>query len=172
MTRNISAARPGRWPPVVYGRVVKAQQDLPTRSQPGMSRGPSAVPDSPAPTPAGVQDLYRQVRLGFGTFIRSYFRAVETVLRARGPDGRIDPAANRAAFDAAVASALEVLAAGIITETWAGPHPAPARIAAIRRAIVKLIFDVAGPLSRPLPERQEGPDPTVSSPAAIWRPTC
>jgi hypothetical protein len=50
-----------------------------------------------------------QVQVAFGKFSRSYVNAFQTVLLARGSDGKINPTANRAAFDAKVGDALTTL---------------------------------------------------------------
>src|SRR5690348_8735263 len=41
-----------------------------------------------------------RVRAAFDDFVRGYTRAVQLVLLAPGPDGSVNPSANRAAFDA------------------------------------------------------------------------
>ncbi len=53
------------------------------------------------------------VRQAYSAFLQGYFRAVQQVLMAPGADGSINPAANRAAFDAQVAASLKALNNGV-----------------------------------------------------------
>jgi hypothetical protein len=78
---------------------------------------PPVVLGHPVPLPAPVQvQVEGNARAGaaFDAFVRSYAEAVSTILLAPGPDGSVDPAANREAFDAAVGQALQALADGLV----------------------------------------------------------
>jgi hypothetical protein len=74
---------------------------------------PTPTPTPPT-TPPTVQDA-RAIQREFGTFVRSYFTDVRTILFQAGTDGSINPAANRASFDAQVATDLNTLSASITT---------------------------------------------------------
>lgn len=71
--------------------------------------------DGGAPAPAAnvPADAYQFVRTAYNGFIQDYFRSVDSVLLARGSNGAINPAANRALFDAEISSALDALAANL-----------------------------------------------------------
>jgi hypothetical protein len=58
--------------------------------------------------PAEVANL-KQVRVAFATFLADYLKAVDQVLLAPGPDGSVNPAANRTAFNQRVDLALSEL---------------------------------------------------------------
>jgi len=55
-----------------------------------------------------------RVQAAFAAFDQSFLRAVDNVLYAPGPDGRVTPSANRSAFNAAVEQSLETLAQQLI----------------------------------------------------------
>lgn len=102
--------------------VDTAEQVRPTLRPPvapGDVAPPSTVGDLAASPSAGAT---QGVRSAFGDFLKDYFRAVDGVLLAAGPDGRVAPGAHRADFDAQVDRALERLG-GELTATL-GRHPA------------------------------------------------
>src|SRR5262245_8927899 len=54
-----------------------------------------------------------EISQAFTVFVQDYERAVVTVLLAPDPDGTINPAANRDAFDAQVTAAVQELSSSI-----------------------------------------------------------
>ncbi len=70
-------------------------------------------------------------------FTRAYFGAVRATLWGEGRDGRVDPRANRAAFDARVAAALDALVARLAA-TVETTSMAPSLAAGLREALAHL----------------------------------
>jgi hypothetical protein len=70
-------------------------------------------------------------------FTRAYFGAVRGTLWGEGRDGRVDPRANRAAFDARVAAALDAMVARIAAKVEA-PSTAPSLAADLRESLALL----------------------------------
>ena len=70
---------------------------------------------------AGSSRASEDVRAAFGGFLKDYFQAVQGVLLAPGSNGRVQSQANRAAFDARVAEALQSLELSLTTTLGRDP---------------------------------------------------
>jgi hypothetical protein len=86
--------------------------------------------------PAQVQNL-QSVRVAFDTFMTQYVQAFDRVLLAPAPDGSVNPAANRAAFDQRVDQDLIQLDNAIVSAISTSNLPnSQALIAQVQSAIV------------------------------------
>ena len=115
------------------GRALVAQGGAATAQAEAVSTGKDAAT-------ASSPQVLPEVRAAFGSFLTAYYRAVRDVLLAAGPEGTVNPAANRAAFDARVDAALQDLVdrvaatlagdpatsalAGGVSESFLGDDPA------------------------------------------------
>jgi len=118
-------ATPGTQPgPLVLGAVQEVEQSVrvvlndlqqgsrliqvPTGNENAMPKMTGAPDLVTFPTTSSVQ-VTRQVRQAYSAFLHSYFQSMQEVLFAPGPDGTVNPAANRAAFNERVNTSLQSL---------------------------------------------------------------
>jgi hypothetical protein len=92
---------------------------------PATLQPPAIVMGHPVPLPPPLEGS-PQVQQAFAVFTQFYVQAVDDVLLAPGPNGSVDPAANRAAFDAAVSQALDTLAGNLVSVLGNVPLNSPA----------------------------------------------
>jgi hypothetical protein len=100
---------------------------VPSGTELGEGASPSSTDkSSPTTFTAPTTTASGHVRQAYSAFLQSYFRAVQQVLLAPGPDGAVNPAANRAAFDARVADSLKALNNGVASAVSNVPQAAVA----------------------------------------------
>jgi hypothetical protein len=108
---NVTSVSTPTTPTLVPNVVTTAEQVRPTTRVPvAEATGASTfLSDSSTLSTPSTTKAANDVRSAFGNFLNDYFQAVRGTLLAPSTAGQVNPAANRAAFDAKVNQAIQTL---------------------------------------------------------------